>query len=232
MQLLPEDKLIWSPIVANSRMNRERKASGMNSYEKEFKFKPESFLESKMKEFGHASWLDLCCGEGNALIQTASWFYKLRLQEKIALTGVDLVDSFQSFDKNITCLQLETASVVDWKPVESYDLITCSHGLHYLGDKLKVIENAMGALKPAGVFVANLDLNNIMIGDANSDLFLKSFFKINGIEYRPTSKIIKRTGRKTIRFNLDYLGANDTTGPNYTGQDSVTSYYLPAYPKK
>jgi len=45
MKLLAEKDLIWSPIVANSRMNRARKSSGVNSYEKEFKFKPENFLE-------------------------------------------------------------------------------------------------------------------------------------------------------------------------------------------
>ncbi len=35
MHLLPEDKLQWSPIVANSRMNRERNSSGINSYEQD-----------------------------------------------------------------------------------------------------------------------------------------------------------------------------------------------------
>ncbi|MES2776270.1 MAG: class I SAM-dependent methyltransferase [Bacteroidota bacterium] len=225
MPLLPEEKLIWSPIVANSRMNRERKASGFNSYEKEFKFKPETFLESKIKEFGHASWLDLCCGQGNALIQTAYAFRDQGLQAHISLTGIDLLDLFQSFDQNITCLHFETGSVVSWETREAYDLITCSHGLHYLGDKLKVIENGIGALKTGGVFVANLDLKNILIADHDSNKFLKSLFKLHGIEYSSAAKTIKRTGPKIIRFNLDYLGADDRTGPNYTGQDSVTSCY-------
>ena len=82
MQLLSEDKLVWSPIVANSGMNRERNSSGINSYEKELKFKPEVYLESKIKECGQSSWLDLCCGEGKALIQTAHYFHDIGLQEK------------------------------------------------------------------------------------------------------------------------------------------------------
>ena len=41
-----DDELIWSPIVVNSRMNRSRTSSGINSYEKEFKFKPEEFLSN------------------------------------------------------------------------------------------------------------------------------------------------------------------------------------------
>ncbi len=46
MKLLTESELIWSPIVANNRMNRKRRASGINSYEKELKFKPETFLDN------------------------------------------------------------------------------------------------------------------------------------------------------------------------------------------
>jgi hypothetical protein len=57
MQLLPEEKLVCSPVVANSRMNRSRNASGINSYEKEFLFKPEDYLLSTVKSKGR--WLDL-----------------------------------------------------------------------------------------------------------------------------------------------------------------------------
>lgn len=166
-KLLPEDRLIWSPIVVNSRMNRERNSSGINSYEQEFKFKPEEYLASKIKEFGQASWLDLCCGNGKALIQTAEYFHKLDLQNMIKLKGIDLVDTFPPIDKDIKCVEFESKSIIDWKPEQNYDLITCVHGLHYLGDKLKVIEVNINALNPSGLFVANLDLNNIVIHGAN-----------------------------------------------------------------
>ncbi|HEV7780906.1 MAG TPA: methyltransferase domain-containing protein [Chitinophagaceae bacterium] len=223
--LLPEDKLIWSPIVANSRMNRERKASGINSYEKEFKFKPEVFLESKIKELGHASWLDLCCGQGNALIQTASYLHSKGLQDKVQLSGIDLLPSFQPIPKNITCLHFKSGSVVDWVSSEKYDLVTCSHGLHYLGNKLKVIETVIGALDHKGLFIANLDLANISIAKTDTRQFLKNFFKKEDIQYNQRARIIKRAGFARIKFNLRYIGADDKTGPNYTGQDAVTSYY-------
>lgn len=225
MELLPEDKLVWSPVVANSRMNRERNASGINSYEQEFKFRPETFLESKIKESGQSSWLDLCCGQGKALQQTASYFYKRGIQENIALKGIDLLDSFPDPEKEITCLAFESKSVVDYVPDYKYDLITCVHGIHYLGDKLKVIETAINALKPGGMLIANLDINNVIIKGTDSNRFLKSFFKKNQISYNSRIKVLKRVGPANIKFNLTYLGADDTAGPNYTGQEAIDSYY-------
>jgi hypothetical protein len=55
MQLLPEEKMVWSPVGANSRMNRSRNASGINSYEKEFLFNPEDYLLSTIKSKGNAT---------------------------------------------------------------------------------------------------------------------------------------------------------------------------------
>lgn len=224
MQLLPEEKLIWSPIVANSRMNRERKASGINSYEKEFKFKPEMYLELKIKEQGQTSWLDLCCGQGNALIQTAGYFLTHDLQNKVRLKGIDLLDAFLPIDSSITCVDFSVGSVVDWVSDQSYDLITCSHGIHYLGDKLKVIESAIGALHTQGMFVANLDLANIII-EGKGPTFIKNLFKKEQVQYNSRSKILQHTGQADIRFGLTYIGADDNAGPNYTGQEAVTSHY-------
>ena len=225
MKLLPEDILIWSPIVVNSRMNRERNSSGVNSYEQEFKFKPEDYLASKIKEFGQASWLDLCCGQGKALIQTAEYFNKLGQQNKVNLKGIDLIDTFPTVDKNIDCVEFKSESLINWIPDQSYDLITCVHGLHYLGDKLKVIETGISALKPSGLFIANLDLNNIVIQNTKASSYLKNLFKQYGVAYNSRTKILKQYGCIAIRFNLKYLGADDEYGPNYTGQDSVTSCY-------
>ena len=225
MNLLAEDKLIWSPIVVNSRMNRERNASGINSYEQEFKFKPEKWLEEKIRESGKASWLDLCCGQGNALVQTAEYFHKSKQQELIKLKGIDLVDTFPILDKRLTCIEFETVSLVNWIPDQTYDLITCSHGLHYIGDKIKVIETSIQALHPQGWFVANLDLNNLVIQGDDTKAYLKTVFKKFGVLYNSRTKLLKQNGGNQICFNLKYLGANDTYGPNYTGQDSVTSHY-------
>lgn len=225
MKLLPEDRLIWSPIVANSRMNRERNSSGINSYEQEFKFKPEEFLASKVKKFGQASWLDLCCGQGNALVQTAKYFDKLGQQNRVKLKGIDLVDTFPPIDNHLTCLEFESGSLIAWEPDQTYDLITCVHGLHYLGDKLKIIEVSVNALNQYGLFVANLDLDNIVIQGENASSYLKNSFKQYGVTYNSRLKVIKQIGNVAIKFDLGYLGADDEHGPNYTGQDSVTSYY-------
>ena len=75
------------------------------------------------------------------------------------------------------------------------------------------------------MFVANLDLSNIIIEEANSNLLLKNFFKKSQIEYSSRSKIMKRIGSASIKFGFRYIGADDTSGPNYSGQDAVTSYY-------
>jgi len=225
MQLLPEDKLIWSPIVANSRMNRERNSSGINSYEKEFKFNPEKYLELKIKESGSASWIDLCCGLGNALQQTAAYLFDKGLRQNIILKGIDLLDSNRPDNEKNDWISFDVGSVVNWIPDQHYDLITCVHGIHYLGDKLKVIETAMGALSPQGMFIANLDLSSIVIEEADTAFLLKERFKQAQVEYNSRTRIIKRTGNAAINFGVSYIGADDSTGPNYTGQDAVTSFY-------
>jgi len=225
MALLSEDKLIWSPIVANSRMNRERNATGVNSYEQEIKFKPEDFLQGKIDKYGSASWMDLCCGQGKALIQTAEYFCQKGLQDQLKLTGVDLTDHFSPINSLITCLQFHTTSLMDFRWNDKYDLITCVHGLHYAGDKLKAIEHALAALTPWGFFVANLDPADIVIEGSQDKNVIKSMFKVNGIRYDSRQKILMKEGHAEVRFNCKYLGADDSRGPNYTGQDSVTSFY-------
>ena len=224
-RLLTENQLIWSPVVANSAMNRERKATGVNSYEKEFRLHPGQFLEDCVRRNGQASWLDLCCGQGSALIQTARYFADKNLQEKVTLTGVDLLDAFQHVPASITCLQLQVASIVNWRPSHAYDLITCSHGLHYLGDKLKAIAMAVQSLRPDGLFIGQLDLQNIHIKGADSNRYIKSLLKQHAIAYNSRNKMISCKGPVTLQYDCRYLGADDNTGPNYTGQGAVTSFY-------
>jgi SAM-dependent methyltransferase len=225
MKLLPEDKLVWSPVVVNSRMNRERNASGVNSYEQEFNFKPELYLERTIKESGHAAWLDLCCGHGNALIQTAHYFDRMGLQDMIRLEGIDLIDTFPKGYEKYKFLEFKVQSLVGWNPTQKYDLVTCVHGLHYLGDKLKVIEQSVQALTDDGLFIANLDLRNINLPREDAEVYLKKAFKQLGFSYAAKSKILKKVGFDEINFKFTYQGASDEHGPNYTGQDSVTSFY-------
>jgi trans-aconitate methyltransferase len=223
MGLLQENELVWSPIVANTRMNRSRQASGVNSYEKEFKFAPERFLLDRINKNGSCSWLDICCGEGRALKQTFDYLVKLGLADSAVLHGVDILET--SSKTNSTGVTIFSESAVSWTPKEHYDLITCSHGLHYIGDKLRVVEKALGSLKSDGELYAHLDLSNIVIERAESSNLLKLKFKESGLGYNQRTKLLTRRGNADISFGLLYQGADDKAGPNYTGQDSITPHY-------
>lgn len=217
--------MIWSPIVANNRMNRKRKASGINSYEKELKFKPEEYLDTCLEQKTHVKWLDLCCGEGNALLQYARAVSDEGRQDRVTLVGIDLVDQFQPIPPFVNCLRFEIGSLVNWTNDDQYDLITCVHGLHYVGDKLKALSTGLKLIGNQGVLIANLDLNSIKIeGDQNGQ-YLKQLFIENEIEYNARKKLVRCEGHRDIYFNLTYKGADDKSGPNYTGQEAVDSYY-------
>jgi SAM-dependent methyltransferase len=113
-----------------------------------------------------------------------------------------------------------------WIPMQTYDLISIVHGLHYVGDKLGLIMKAASALKPDGLFIGNLDVKNIQIeGCPNSEKVLKSFFKTQGIDYNSRTKMVKIVGQKRIEQSFVFCGANDKVGPNYTGQGVVDSIY-------
>ncbi|WP_212006667.1 methyltransferase domain-containing protein [Chitinophaga sp. HK235] len=225
MKLLSENELIWSPVVANNRMNRKRIASGVNSYEKELNFNPETYLNNCLKQQEQVKWLDLCCGEGNALLQYGETIAGKGLQDRVVLKGIDLVDQFQPIPSTINCLQFEIRSLVSWTSNDQYDLITCVHGLHYIGDKLKVLLTALKTLGKQGVLIANLDLNNIKIEDDRNDQCLKKLFREYEMTYNTRKKILMCKGPRSIDLRLTYVGADDKSGPNYTGQEAVTSYY-------
>lgn len=216
MKLLTEAELIWSPVVANNRMNRKRVANGVNSYEKDLFFDPSKFLNDRLAEKGAVKWLDLCCGEGNALIQYAK---SLSAQTGVTLKGIDLVDQFQEIPAGVNCLEFEVRSLLEWVAEDQYDLITCVHGIHYVGDKLQVLANVLAALQRDGIFIANIDPNNIQ------GLDIKKLFAVNAIDYNARRKLLTCTGPRHIDITWTYVGADDQTGPNYTGQEAVTSYY-------
>lgn len=224
--LLTEAQLIWSPVVANSAMNRERGASGVNSYEKELRVKPESFLAAVLRRSGRAAWLDLCCGVGNALLQTAAHFQHAGQLPQLTLQGVDLVDTFRLVPPGQRgSLTFTAAALAEWITPQRFDLITCSHGLHYLGDKLGLLEKSAGWLHPEGLFVAHLDLANIRLDAPDSPALLRRQFREAGFAYNTRTRLLRRVGPARVHFGLRYLGADDTTGPNYSGQPAVTSYY-------
>lgn len=222
MQLLDEEKLKWSSVVANCNMNRERNLSGINSYEKDIYFNVVSYLKSLLRKGKNVAWADLCCGSGKAVIQSN----KLFKAQKIALEGIDLVDMFDALENSDTNLKFVVVSLLDWQPQKQYDLVTCVHGLHYIGDKLAVIEKIVSSLKDHGKFIGNIDLDNVKnsFGKSLKKVLLKQF-KAFEITYDSRRHLLVCEGKRDIKFPLKYLGANDKAGTNYTGQEVVDSVY-------
>ena len=163
MDLLTESELERSAVVANCRMNRERNLAGSNGYDRELGLDPLDELRRRTAEGRPATWLDLCCGSGKALIEVARIVHDEG--RGVAIVGVDLVGMFLRPDPDLTCLRLVEASLSTWLPDRRFDLITCVHGLHYVGDKLGQIARAASWLAEDGLFVASLDLHNMKIAD-------------------------------------------------------------------
>jgi SAM-dependent methyltransferase len=231
IDLLSNEHLARSTVVANSTMNRERRCTGSNSYAKELGFNPIDFLQARCQSSAPpVRWLDLCCGTGRALIEAAQSL----LQESPGLdgqiTGIDLVDMFLPLPSELPGLKLQTVSVLSFEPTELYDLITCVHGLHYIGDKLRLIQKAATWIKPDGYLFANLDSKNLkqiggnQIKPTNSGGILRDL-KQNGLVYNARRHLLTCEGQRQIEWQYSYVGADDQAGANYTGQPVVDSYY-------
>jgi trans-aconitate methyltransferase len=83
------------------------------------------------------------------------------------LVGVDLVDAFDPVPAPCPSLTLVRVDVTTWVPARRFDLITCVHGLHYVGDKLTVLARAVDWLTDDGLLVADLDLASIRLPDGS-----------------------------------------------------------------
>jgi SAM-dependent methyltransferase len=222
--LLTDDDLQRSSVVANCRMNRERTLTGSNGYTKELGFNPLDVLMEKAE--AKARWLDLCCGSGKALIEAAQAVHNRRMEDRVEIVGVDLVAPLSPHDPRLGCLHFVEASLARWQPTGQFDIIACVHGLHYVGDKLGLIARAVSWLKDKGEFVANLDLNNIKLADGRpASRIVAREMRKGGLEYDGRKKLLRCSSRTSLRFPLQYLGANDQAGPNYTRQPAVDSYY-------
>jgi SAM-dependent methyltransferase len=224
--LLGDHLLAQSPVVANSTMNRQRACFSCNSYQKELAFDPLQFLQSRLNPTETIRWLDLCCGTGRALIQAAQMLHADGLEDQVVLIGLDLVDMFATIPPELSFLQFLVTSTQQYQPAMQFDLITCVHGLHYIGDKLQLIQRACSWLTTEGVFLANLDLQNLRLGSGQrAARTVSRQFRALGIEYHARKKLIARQGGIDVEFPWHYLGADDQAGPNYTGQPVVNSYY-------
>ena len=219
---LQRQSLDRSPIVANNAMNRERELEGSNGYSRDLELDLAAFCEERLARGGSARWLDLCCGSGRALIQAAERFGARGL----TIVGVDLVDFFAPQPPELQGLRLEVASLRDWAPAEAdFDLVTCVHGLHYVGDKLGLIAKACGWLAEDGLLVANLDLAQVLLREGSAARRVPKALRAQGLDYRPRKRLLRCEGRRALSFPFRYLGADDQAGPNYTGQPAVASHY-------
>jgi SAM-dependent methyltransferase len=231
MKLLSDEALERSAVVANCRMNRERDLSGSNGYCKELGIHPLDFLGEKTRSQDLAAWLDLCCGTGKALIQAAERIEAEGLMSKVEIVGVDLVGMFARPIPDVSWLRLVEASLSSWQPDRAYDLITCVHGLHYVGDKLGLIARTASWLSSDGLFVANLDLANLKLAERRpAGRRVVVDLRRCGLEYDRQRRLVTCRGRRSITLPYEYLGADDMPGPNYTGQPAVDSYYGPFVP--
>jgi SAM-dependent methyltransferase len=227
--LLDDAALEISAVVANCAMNRERQLAGVNGYARELGFDPLAVVSARARsggaQSGTVAWLDLCCGSGRALIQAARQVREAGLAGRVVLTGVDLVDAFDAAPGSVPGVDLLCASVATWEPARSFDLITCVHGLHYVGDKLGLLARAASWLTPDGRLVADLDLADVDVGGPAAIRRLRTRLREVGFDYSPRRHQINCVGQREVRLPYAYLGADDRAGPGYTGQPTVTSYY-------
>lgn len=210
-------------------MNRERGIVGSNSYAKDLRFNPLVFLSERLQQQPQAAWLDLCCGAGQALIEAAQAFHDAGLITRVKLTGIDLAGLFHPIPACLNSLELREASLATWDEQSEYDLITCVHGLHYLGDKLEIIQRFAARLGKDGMFIAHLDSDNLksLNGEPAGKQIISALRK-NGFSYDSRKRLLRREGAREVKLPYVYLGADDQAGANYTGQPAVNSYYRKA----
>ena len=211
-------------------MNRERQLAGVNSYTRELGFNPLDVVTARIGSCGAAeprpaAWLDLCCGSGRALAQTARQLHQAGLSGLVTLVGIDLVDTFETSAESLPGLQLLCAPAASWQPALQFDLITCVHGLHYIGDKLALLTRAADWLTPAGRLVADLDLSAIRLDGQVGGRRLTRELREAGFSYDARRHQITCAGYREVCFPYTYLGADDRAGPGYTGQPAVWSHY-------
>jgi SAM-dependent methyltransferase len=209
--MLDDETLELSSVVANNAMNRERGLTGPNSYSKDLGVDLVALLEG-------ARWLDLCCGSGRAVAEAQAHF-----GDRVRTAGLDLVDHF-AFQGP----EFHVGSILTWTTDDLFDLITCVHGLHYVGDKLGAITRAASWLAPDGHFLANFDADDVR--DEHGVPLgrqLVDALRIAGFAYDHGKKLLSCVGGRDVPLPFDYLGADDRAGPNYTGQPAVTSHYRP-----
>lgn len=134
---------------------------------------------------------------------------------------------FDRVPPEIDFLHLEKSSFDAWQAGQRFDLITCVHGLHYVGDKLGAIQKAAGWLRNDGLFVAHLDYANLHVeGSDHARILVGKDLRGAGFFYQSRQHRLTCCGAKEVSLPYRYLGADDKAGRNYTGLPAVDSYYV------
>ncbi|MBS1792763.1 MAG: class I SAM-dependent methyltransferase [Acidobacteria bacterium] len=233
MKLLDIESLHASGVVANNRMNRGRNCLGGNSYRKDLAFDCVEFMKARLRENGRARWLDVGCGEGRALVEAAQILKDAEKREALPadwrITGLDLAGMFREIPKDLENLRLVETAVEDFREDGEFDLVTAVHSLHYVGDKLGAICALTRRLAQAGLFRANLELQNLRLeGKPDAKRVFAAFLRKEGFVVDPRKHLIALDGPRNFEIPFEFLGADDRAGPNSTGQPVVDSYYRSA----
>ncbi|WP_327140052.1 class I SAM-dependent methyltransferase [Nocardia sp. NBC_01327] len=212
-EFLDDTRLEQSSVVANSAMNRDRR---LPAYRRELGFDPVAWLAARQAP---QRWLDIGCGSGHALFEAAR-----SLPRQVQIIGLDLVGYFAG--SPCPGIDLVTGSVLTWTPDTQVDLITAVHSLHYIGDKLEALTRMSSWLTTDGQFAANFDASSVRWADGSPiGRRFTTALRGNGFHYDARNRRLTRTGHAIPGWEFRYLGADDHAGPNYTGQDSVSSHY-------
>ncbi len=229
MTLLRPDELLASPVVANATMNRGRGFSGVNSYERELRFSLTDFLAGRVQERGAALWYDACCGEGRAPVEAGEQFAASEWGRQVQIVGVDLVKMFTP--EQVSNVTLTAADVAAFTLDRPADLVTCVHGLHYVGDKLGFLQHAYAMLAPGGLLLAHLDTNNLRAFGSDTPVWRLAVRRAatGGVTLDFKGHVLRLARTETpLDFGLTFQGATVSERPNYTGITVIDSWYTVA----
>lgn len=247
-RLVTDCELATMEVVANASMNRQRGIAGVNSYSRELRTDVLAFLRDRASQSAGMAgevalprtparpvrWMDLCCGTGKALAEAAEHMGDLCAAGLLQIEGIDLMPIFAREARECPWLRLTSGDVHDWEPGTRYDLITCVHGLHYVGDRLALLVRAARALEPGGRLVANFDVAGVQV--TGNRRCLPGMLRERGFTYDGRARLVSRSGEalpsSITDLPLHYLGTDPLAGPNYTHQPVVRAWYEKAPPTR
>jgi SAM-dependent methyltransferase len=220
-EALSASDLVKSDIVVNGLMNRDRGFLGVNSYSRELKMDLDSWLRGRAAVGTAITWYDACCGRGRALTEAASILDEYQ-PERWVLQGSDLLDDFVDHGADV---RLTAADAVTFRTDAKFDLITCVHGIDYLGDKLGFLQNAYQLLAPGGVLCATMDLSNVMLND-RPVIGFSALLNWQGVKLKFRDYLLRiERNDVPLTFKGSYAGATPSSTPNYTGNQVIDSWY-------